>query len=280
MPENTPPTHAFDIAWQNLLARVEHTPPTAFDIAWQNLEARIERDLRPSARIPEERRIDIGTVFSNWIYEINSVEESQHSEKLLNEIRRGAIHMRRLLEKLQSEISKTGEQDTIPVWVGIMRGNLMYDGAPGDVAHEAEMMSRLVTAIEDVVGGKTRGRSKGNKRYPGLRKLVYDLEYAVLSAGGRTFGLPTTQPPKGRIIYMLDGLSAELKNAPELNSFAGYLPPRNCHPVPMYQQAIQEARREYSEYKRLCGCRGGRSSFREAREFADMWETGLFGPFG
>ena len=137
---------------------------------------------------------------------------------------------------------------------------IAFVGLPASVS--AQIVATQIRLTEKQVEGFIAAQK-------GISAVVEKMQSTAFSdEANAKYRLSLTRSPRGR---------DSRPNAPELNSFAGYLPPRNCHPVPMYQQAIQEARREY---KRLCGCRGGRSSFREAREFADMWETGLFGPFG
>jgi hypothetical protein len=225
------------------------TPPTAFDLAWAKLVKRVSADVRQATAVPEDAEILVDEALTGWRNAATEQRSTHRRAKLLDETKRYADRVRRQIGRLHSEIEQAKEvvfsnapsEDERP-----SSRTLLTYLTPTGLRHVDKALSALTTAIERTNKQKKRGRSRGNKQYPGLDYLVYDLEADTLYAGGKGFGLPKKRPQKGAIIRVLDTLRAYLKEYPELASLAALLPSPGRHPVAVYHSAIRRAREEHA----------------------------------
>jgi hypothetical protein len=228
-------------------------------------------EMRGTAKIPKSEDLNsfdfkenLWDVLRDWIYA--AAYEAGPCAKLLDDTKRDAVRLRSRLEKLhlhlnQARLGFVREGRLFPpfnancgcVRFGEHRGtqgdfelNVLEYITPSGLAHIMKMVSALIEASERICGEKTTGKPRGDRRYPGLDILVSDLEKLALFYGGRGFGLPSTSPPKGNIIRLLDRIRIYLKNDPELAWLAQFLPPPGKHPIAVYQRAIRDAREQHA----------------------------------
>jgi hypothetical protein len=155
-----------------------------------------------------------------------------------------------------------------PGWVSgheftLYHGGQFHDATEIDDEALKELMEHTIGSAESALSGlikqlsqfaplRPRGRARGATHYPGLADLVYNMEYgAKCGGGGFTFHRKEKGVPKGTLVQALDRLRERLAAASDLRPLADFIPPRNKHPVAVYESALERARRDADTIKRL-----------------------------
>src|SRR5262249_46033795 len=107
-------------------------------------------------------------------------------------------------------------------------------------------ISRLIDGLDDVIGPgflvhRTRGALSEIDGYPGLAVLVFGLERAARSLGGK-FTVHRKHGEKGTLIRALEELRNGLGPAGLGVSLADCLPTPGKHPITKYERIRRAAR--------------------------------------
>jgi hypothetical protein len=186
---------------------------------------------------------------SNWAMAI-SHPKSHHPE--LHRMRRDAKSLRRQLAAFETE-----QFDEINLALGLALGAKLELGAGlgraklGEGADWSpklrETISRLIDGLDDVIGPgflvhhRARGALSEIDGYPGLAVLVFGLERAARSLGGK-FTVHRKHGEKGTLIHALEELRNRLARTDWGVSLAGCLPSPGKHPITKYERIIKAAR--------------------------------------
>jgi hypothetical protein len=183
-------------------------------------------------------------LYNKVFYAANSLHRLlQEVKGARNAFRNGArvpIEHRALLEPLRKE------------HVLLLASRQLIDGlraAPRKISISDLLASLSVLAkvAKDekkmMTSAQGRGRPRGIKNYPGLNRLIFELEYRARAADGGFH--VNNRDRKGSMLDALDLLRTYFMNEPELNWLGPLLPPPDRHPVSTYQRIIKSARGVY-----------------------------------
>jgi hypothetical protein len=192
---------------------------------------------------------------SNWAMAIShpkSHHPALHRNPALHRMRRDAKSLRRQLAAFETE-----QFDEINLALGLALGAKLELGAGlgraklGEGADWSpklrETISRLIDGLDDVIGPgflvhhRARGALSEIDGYPGLAVLVFGLERAARSLGGK-FTVHRKHGEKGTLIRALKELRNRLVRTDWGVSLAGCLPSPDKHPITKYERIIRAAR--------------------------------------
>jgi hypothetical protein len=110
------------------------------------------------------------------------------------------------------------------------------------VDHILAELTTLTNALSDAVLRKGALR-RGPRHYPGLYELVWALELHAQDAGG-AFTVHRKAGAKGSLIQALDWLRNRVLAIPELRHLADFIPPRDKHPIALYERILKDFRKK------------------------------------
>jgi hypothetical protein len=194
----------------------------------------------------QEFRSRANVIFKNWVlcrWREVSREGNERYRAFVDCLRKTRISATALNENLEALSLYVKEIDRAEL-AGIDdqepdSGVLMYL-MPSVIARMRRYLPQIIDGIrllieEDEPQG--RGRPSGRREYPGLKDLVFELEYEAYFAGGG-FGIPNKKLKKGRLIEALNFMRETLCDSVDWAWLAKFLPAPGEHPVSVYENAL------------------------------------------
>jgi hypothetical protein len=175
-----------------------------------------------------------------WL--VHVLADDTNTRNLLCEVRRKTEALQQQLELLHQLLRRTEER----------QDNGYYDEFDMDLATvtlsklppaNMERILAELSALTKVLPRQQRGRHRGTKRYPGLDVLVHELEASARGAGGG-FTVHRKHGAKGTLLQALDRLRTLLLANADLKHLAKLIPPNGGHPIPLYETALEAARKD------------------------------------
>lgn len=193
------------------------------------------------AKVPDHPDYGPEDFFSDALFTwlIRVVADDTDTRNLLCEVRHRAETLQQQLELLRQHLRRTEER----------QDNGYYDEFDMDLAivtlkrlppSNVERILAELSVLTKVLPRKERARSK---RYPGLDVLVYELEASARGAGGG-FTVHRKHGAKGTLLQALDRLRTLLLANADLKHLVKLIPPNGGHPIPLYETALEAARKD------------------------------------